>query len=459
MQVDAGISEVSSIAISDIATAGVNEKTVCVSLLEVETEFLATMQQHEMDLLRSITNVVDDLLWITGANVLDISGQANPNLTLASGLSRTLMLEQPSLRFSVVDIGPAHHFKQNIPLACESIISALVPLNDVDDKEFIYSNGLLYISRFGPDPALNQRFRRRLGMDDQLHRTTLSNAGLARFSIDKVGHSDTIYFQQLREPFTEPPPGFVDIAIRAVSLNAKDIYTSTGRVETRRGTTAFEFSGVITATARDVSNMKPGDPVVALWPCHFKTVERVPAWAVHKLLPDEEYTTMTSIPVAYSTALYALYDRACLRNGESVLIHSGSGALGIAAISIAQRVGATVYTTVGSPAKKEFLMAEFGLPESHIFSSRDSSFVDGLMELTSGRGVDIVINSLVGDLMHSSWECVSNFGRFVEVGKRELVDAGRLNMRGFLRNATFTAFDIEEMVLSEHSYHRKVIAR
>lgn len=449
----------SSAPLSEIYTAGIDKNTICISLLEIETEFLATMEQDDMNRLRSVTNVVTDLLWITGTNMLSTSNESDPNLTLASGLSRALMVEQPSLRFSIVDIGKAHKFERDAPAICESLIRALIPFQDNDDKEFVYTKGLLYISRFGPDSELNSLFRRRLGMDEQLRKATLASAGLARLSIDKIGRTDTIYFQMLREHLTEPPAGFVDIAVKAVGLNAKDVYTLGGHVETRLGTTSCEFSGMVTAVAKDVTHVQPGDRVVVMLPNHFRTVEHVPSWTAHKLLPDEEYTAMAAIPVAFSTALYALHDRAQLQKGESVLIHAGSGALGIAAISIAQNAGAVVFATAGSQAKKDFLMEKFGLPASHIFSSRDTSFVDGVMAMTEGRGVDVVLNSLVGDLMHASWSCIANFGRFVEVGKRELVDAGALDMHGFLRNATFTAFDMEEIIFSENQVHRNLVSR
>ncbi|KAI1207269.1 polyketide synthase-like protein [Annulohypoxylon truncatum] len=453
-----GVAQVSHVSLSEVHTVKIHEKTICISLLEFETEFLATMNQDKMDLLRSVTNVVTDLLWVTGGDMLSLTGQADPNLVLAQGLSRALMLEQPSLRFSVVDIGHARHSKQDMQPVCENLLRTLVPLYDMDDKEFIYTEGLLYISRFGPDTALNSQFRRRLGMEERLHQETLGSAGLARFSVGMAGRPDTIYFQKLCEHRTELSSGLVDVAVKAVGLNAKDIYTLGGHLETRMGTEACEFTGVVREVAKDVTHVQPGDRVMVLWPNHFATIERVPSWAVHKLLPDEEFTTMAAIPVVYSTALYALNDRAHLRKGESILVHAGSGALGVALIGLAQSAGAVVFATVGSQAKRDFLMAEFGLPASHIFSSRDPSFVAGVMEMTKGRGVDILINSLIGDLMHGSWECVANFGRFVEVGKRELLNAGRLDMQGFLRNATFTAFDLEDMILSDDPFLQDIVS-
>jgi NADPH:quinone reductase-like Zn-dependent oxidoreductase len=263
-----------------------------------------------------------------------------------------------------------------------------------------------------------------------------------------------MHFQQLSQQATVLPATYVDIAVKAVSLNAKDVYAMNGRVDTRDKTTALDFAGIVTAVGADVKHLKVGDRAVAWAPNHFKTTERVPAGSVHKMLDDEQFTVVPTLLTVYGTAIYALNDRAHLRAGESILIHAGSGGFGIAAITLAQQIGAVVYTTTGSQGKRDYLIRELGVEPSHIFNSRDASFVSGIMEATKGRGVDVVINSLVGDLMHDSWSCLAEFGRFVEIGKRELIDAGKLDMRVFLRNSTFTAFDLSELFYAEDPFNR-----
>ncbi|KAL2194014.1 KR domain-containing protein, partial [Corynascus similis CBS 632.67] len=154
---------------------------------------------------------------------------------------------------------------------------------------------------------------------------------------------------------------------------------------------------------------------------------------------------VATLPLVFSTALYALHHRARLQEGESVLIHSAAGGLGNAAIQIAQLSRAEIFATVSTDEKKEYLVNKFGLKLDHIFNSRDSSFLPALLAATGGRGVDVVLNSLTGDLLHDSWRACSPWGRFVEVGKQDIVDAGKLDMEMFRRNVTFTAFDLSEL--------------
>ena len=108
-------------------------------------------------------------------------------------------------------------------------------------------------------------------------------------------------------------------------------------------------------------------------------------------------------------------------------------------------IGAEIFATCGSPEKRKFLIEEHGIPDNHIFSSRDTSFGDGILTLTKGRGVDVILNSLTGDLLQETWRCIAKFGRFVEIGKRDLLNSAKLCMRGFLRCTSFTTMDLGEL--------------
>ena len=105
-------------------------------------------------------------------------------------------------------------------------------------------------------------------------------------------------------------------------------------------------------------------------------------------------------------------------------------------------VGAEIYATVGNDEKVQYLIDTFGLPRNRIFNSRNASFADGIMRETRGLGVDIVLNSLSGELLHASWSCVAPFGKMVEIGKRDILGSGKLDMTPFLANRSYICVDM-----------------
>jgi NADPH:quinone reductase-like Zn-dependent oxidoreductase len=102
--------------------------------------------------------------------------------------------------------------------------------------------------------------------------------------------------------------------------------------------------------------------------------------------------------------------------GQSILIHAGTGGIGQAALHICLQRNLTVFTTCSSLTKRNFLKKNFGLQDFQILSSRDVSFAKKIMELTNNKGVDIVINSLSEEMLIASLNCVAMFGHFCEIG-------------------------------------------
>ncbi|XP_077481477.1 fatty acid synthase [Stigmatopora argus] len=145
-----------------------------------------------------------------------------------------------------------------------------------------------------------------------------------------------------------------------------------------------------------------------------------------------------SVPVVYATAYYSLVVRGRLRAGESVLIHSGSGGVGQAAIAIALSKNCKVFTTVGSAEKRVYLQGRFPrLSEESFANSRDISFEQHVLLHTQGKGVDVVLNSLAEEKLHASVRCLARHGRFLEIGKYDLSNNSPLGMALFLKNVAF----------------------
>ena len=105
-----------------------------------------------------------------------------------------------------------------------------------------------------------------------------------------------------------------------------------------------------------------------------------------------------------------------------------------------------IFATVGTEEKVQYLVDTFGLSRERIFKSRDASFLSEVMREMDGRGVDVVLNSLSGELLHASWQCVASFGRMVEIGKRDFMGHGDLAMNPFLANRSFFGIDLTQVI-------------
>lgn len=87
-------------------------------------------------------------------------------------------------------------------------------------------------------------------------------------------------------------------------------------------------------------------------------------------------------------------------------------------------------------------MNEFGIPPDHIFHSRELSATNDILKATGGRGIDVILSSAAGEMMHETWKCIAPMGRFIEVGRTDILGHGKLNLEVFTRNATFSSFDL-----------------
>ena len=219
-----------------------------------------------------------------------------------------------------------------------------------------------------------------------------------------------------------------------------------------------EASGIVRRAGTAVTKFHPGDRVCAQTRGAHATAVRAHE-SMCEMLPDRtSFAEGAAIGVVHCTAYHALVNLARLRPGQSVLIHSGAGGVGQAAIQLAQHLGLRIYTTVGSREKRALLRDEYGLRDDQIFSSRDTSFVTGIKRATDNRGVDCVLNSLAGELLRQSFYCLAPFGTFVEIGMRDVVGNTRLDMLPFAKQTTFTLINLWAMMNEAPQLMQSIVA-
>ncbi|PNF24834.1 hypothetical protein B7P43_G15086 [Cryptotermes secundus] len=219
------------------------------------------------------------------------------------------------------------------------------------------------------------------------------------------------------------------------SLNFKDVMTATARLplELDRHLNlhyiGVEFSGRDQEGQRVMGIVNSG--ALATVVCVDKTF----LWDVpdHWTLEDA-----ATVPLVYATAYYALEMIGQMKEGDTVLIHSGTGGVGQAAINICLHAGCAVYTTVGTKEKRDFIKKQYPqLTDCNIGNSRDTSFEQLIMTETNGRGVDLVLNSLSEEKLQASIRCLAPRGRFLEIGKFDLIGNNTIGMEVFLKGVSF----------------------
>ncbi|XP_030610501.1 LOW QUALITY PROTEIN: fatty acid synthase [Archocentrus centrarchus] len=222
------------------------------------------------------------------------------------------------------------------------------------------------------------------------------------------------------------------------SLNFRDIMLATGKLPPdaipgdqalKQCMLGMEFSGRDPSGCR-VMGLLPAKGLATVVDADRRFLWEVPhSWTLEQA---------ASVPVVYATAYYSLVVRGRLRPGETVLIHSGSGGVGQAAIAIALSKKCRVFTTVGSTEKQTYLQKRFPQLSAESFAnSRDTSFERHILLHTQGKGVDVVLNSLAEEKLQASIRCLARHGRFLEIGKYDLSNNTPLGMALFLKNVAF----------------------
>ncbi|MEU2512525.1 SDR family NAD(P)-dependent oxidoreductase [Streptomyces syringium] len=368
-------------------------------------------------------------LWVvgrpSGALPDDMASALTPVDAAAWGAARTLANEKRRLTVKRVSLERDGRSVDDARRLSGELLA------DSDEDEVVLTRGGRFVPRV---------VRRRHA------ETTPSRTGRTPFSLrlrPETGSGYRLTWAEGRDPV--PAPDEVVVEVRAAALNYRDVMIATsllpagaddGNVSLDLG---LECAGVVTAVGRDVPAFAPGDRVYGLVSGALSSHVAMRAASLAPIPTGMGFTEAATLPVAFVTVHYALGTLARLTAGETVLVHSGAGGVGLAVLQYARSCGAKMIATAGSPAKRGLLRL---LGVEHALNSRDLSFADRVLELTGGRGVDVVVNSLAGEAIARGMETLRPYGRFVELGKRDVYADHRLSLWPFRKNLSYFAVDV-----------------
>ncbi|RAL04853.1 type I polyketide synthase [Aspergillus ibericus CBS 121593] len=373
----------------------------CIVLADLARPILFDTAPKVFLILKRLLLEASGVFWVTSGTAFKC---ARPQAALITGLSRTIRQEEPDVTLTTIDLDWPNGNKESDAGAIVNVVSGW-SRGDID-REFAVRKGRLLIPRIRLDRALN-------GLASAVGGAPSKELGLLKqpdrgltVAISSPGILSSIYFRD--DPLYNQSLGHddVEIEVKASGVNFMDTMVALDQVPERK--VGLECSGIVCRTGSAVTKFKSGDRVLTWRLGSFSTFVRSPE---------------------------------CM-HGESILIHGAAGGVGQAAIMMAKVLGAEIFATVGSQEKKDYLQQTYSIPEDHIFNSRDLTFASGIERLTRGQGVDVVLNSLAGEGLRQSWLRVAPFGRFVELGKRDILENTGLDMAPFIRGVSFHSVNV-----------------
>ena len=242
----------------------------------------------------------------------------------------------------------------------------------------------------------------------------------------------------------------VDVEIYYSTLNFRDVMMATGKLGI-----VNEFSILTCDIGSEFAGRRryTGERVCGMSMCYGIANVKTHEPLLFKIPDQWSMEDAATILTVYMTCWYGLIEMGQIKEGESILIHSGAGGVGQAAINICQHYKCKIFTTVSTQEKRDFLKKTFGLTDDQIFNSRTTEFERKVMEATRGQGVDLVLNSLAEDELLASFKCLGFNGRFIEIGKYDMQLDNPLPMSAFPKNITFHGIVFDKVITMNKEHH------
>ena len=434
---EAGVPKIRVIPNGRIHSENLNNAQ-CIVLLELKNPYLMGIEEKDFNGLKQLVVEACGVLWVTqGAG----EKPSRPELDLATGFGRNARSENWSLNFIHLAIETGSSTARTVEQILNVYQKNLARPAEECESEYWEKDGKLHIGRVAEAEELGLHIRTKTTrLRPAISTLGEESARALKLNISVSGLLDTFHFiddHQMNEPLA---PNEIEIRPKAVSLNFKDLLIALGNLS--GSSLGIDCAGVVSRVGAE-ADFKINDRVCCCTTSGaFKTHVRALASGVAKIEDSLSFHSAAAMPIALCTAYYSLFHLAQLKEKETILIHSGAGGLGQAAIQLARLRNARIFTTVGTTEKKKLVMDVFGIPETQIFSSRNGSFAQAIMRLTNRAGVNVVLNSLSGENMRASWSCIAPLGRFIEVGKTDIMSGSGLPMDPFLKSVTFASVDL-----------------
>ncbi|EDN99357.1 hypothetical protein SS1G_02211 [Sclerotinia sclerotiorum 1980 UF-70] len=313
--------------------------------------------------LKMLISSGNHLLWVTKGAQYKVT---HPNNALVQGLFRVARRENPSAKLNILDVesstGPATEY------AIDAVLKSLEsspPNSGFDvDTEFVERNGILYVQRVVPDFPVNEFKRAEVEGAEPILRNLHEVEAAVQLRAESLGTFQGLTWCETAVGEVPVDPEKIEIDVMAVGVNFKDVAVTMDIVPGNEYSIGYEGAGIVKRLGPGVTKFKVGDRVCFLNNGSYANRLQVAIGRAHAIPDSMSFEDAATIPMMYLCSFYSLCDIANLREGQSVLIHSASGGVGIACLQLARHMKAEIYVTVGTEEKGKFLTDSYGIPPS-----------------------------------------------------------------------------------------------
>ncbi|PLB53839.1 hypothetical protein P170DRAFT_396789 [Aspergillus steynii IBT 23096] len=430
----------SSEHMKNILPALSKDDTICCVAEVNNRPCLTLLSDESFNALQQLIKFAPNMLWATSSS---INSPDFPSYGAVQGFLRSIRAEQPDSQIVTMAIEGETNDNESAGFIAKAFHAAF-EFPSSKEVEYIVRDGFLVTGRAVEDIAGNEAIRPLLSQ--QLKQRPWREREDLKLSARIRGDIDSLCFVQ-DNLGSEIGPDEIEIEAHFWGLSHRDIRSVLGHWADDNDRLVGDCAGIVIRVGRDCDpSIQLGDHVCMVAPCCMRKYPRAHEDCVIKI-PNFLSTGVTIanlLPVM--TACHALLEVARLEKGDRVLIHSAASAVGQAAVHLAKAQGADVFVTASSSEEKQILVDVVGIPENHVFSSRHTSFSKGLMRVTRGYGVDVLLNSLAGeDMQYASYKCLAPGGRFVDIGRATSDSNTMLPTGVFAQNVTFSTVDVLEL--------------
>ncbi|KAK3690558.1 hypothetical protein B0T22DRAFT_516168 [Podospora appendiculata] len=405
-------------------------------LSEVQRLVLATIDASGLEQVKKLLTTAPGLIWVTrGATRFPTTPDAN----MALGLIRTARSESSAVA-STLDLDPNTDLDvvAQAALIQDAFIRSALSAGENAEMEFAEENGKLVVPRIAADENLNLEVHRELGPSAAYLQNFHQAGRQLQLAVQMQGSFDDLYFtDRVDKPLGDDE---VEIVVAASAITEDDVTF----VE-QDGTSApipRGCSGKITRVGSKVSHVTVGSRVCALAEGVFGTHARAKATSVVDIPATLSVEAAASIPVTFCAAHYALTEIARLLPDERILIQL-SGPVGVAAVELARSLGANTYVLIQTDAERD-AARRIGVARDRVLDARSIYLHRQLEEATGGEGMEVIL-TVSGSKSNKAWECLADFGRFVEIRTSDAHQSSRPELGS---NATFTSVNVVSIASS-----------